>query len=461
MRSSLRCFVVILVLAACYVPFSWGADDALEAARREYAVHFFSVDAHVNLAKQQYEHGDKLQAFYTLEEARRAHFEQNEFTKSFRRIFLNDLFDNSPQAEADLRARLKDSPNDPETLKKLADVYISREEWNKAIPLLETKRKLHPEDFSAVAALAEVYQRMNKDEESKSLAAAWTKEHPDSLETYHLRIDEQLRSENPAVAGPLVEEALKKYPDDAALHFDFGIVLERSNDLVGTRKEFDRAVQLGPRIEHIQGWVARFYLMRKIDLHRALDLYLNAYFLDPDFYDSEYAEERIQKIAPQVAESFMDKDNAPPELLPAIEDLVLRSAHQKWDAGSAQKVLKIMGSDDETNRATAMMLLAEHKDANLDQQISALLDDGDVRKRGMAGYLAVKWRPDQALPVMKKWLDDPAELVRFDAISALIESGPAGRKIVQEYDASGKEPNSEIRAILSKALSATGDKKPR
>jgi len=108
----------------------------------------------------------------------------------------------------------------------------------------------------------------------------------------------------------------------------------------------------------------------------------------------------------------------------------------------------------------AMMLLAEHRDPAVDEQVWKMLDDPDLGKRGMAGYLAVKWQKEKALPVMKKWLEDPAELARFDAISALIESGgPAGRKIVEEYASSGKEPSTQIRRTMANGLRQKADEK--
>ena len=147
-------------------------------------------------------------------------------------------------------------------------------------------------------------------------------------------------------------------------------------------------------------------------------------------------------------------------LLPAAESVILRSAEEKWTATSAATVIKIMGSEDEANRGMAMTLLAEHRDANVEKEVAQMLDDPDLRKRGMAGYLAVKWQKEKALPVMKKWLEDPAELARFDAISALIESGgPAGRKIVEEYAGSGKEPCPQIRRTMAGALKQKADDK--
>ena len=450
--------ILILAFILSYGYSCWGADNALEAAQREYAMHFFSVDAHVNLAKQQYDHGDRLQAFYTLETARRSHFEQEVFTRAFHRIFLNDIFDNSPQAEAALKKKITASPSDFDTLTQLADIYISREDYSKAIPLLQKASELHPDDFSTVAALGQVYERMGQAQKSTSVVAAWTKAHPESLDTYRVRINEFFKQKKFADARPLIDEALKKYTDDAILHQDLGIVLERTGDQAAADGEFEKAAQLGPKLAQIQGWLARSYWLRKVNLRRALDLYLNAYFLDPEFYDTEYAEERIQKIAPMVAEPLLQKASGNlhvAELLPlkpAVELVMLRTAEEHWTPASGESLLEIMGSEDEGNRATAMTLLAEHKDAHLEEQVFQLLQDPDLRKRGMAGYLAVKWQKEKALPVMQRWLNDPAELVRFDAISALMDGGPEGRKIVEQYSRSGKERSPQIRSMMSSAM---------
>lgn len=450
--------VVLLLVVALLAPLT-RADDALDAARKEYVLHFFSVDAHVNLARQQHDHGDRLQAFYTLETARREHFEQPDFTRSFRRIFLGDQFDNSPKAEAALREQLKAAPEDAELLNKLADIYISRQDWNKAVPLLQHAMKAKPDDFGPVAALAQVYALSKRTDASRELIMKWAKAHPGTVDAWRAQINLLLAEEKFAEARPSVEEGLQKFPDDATLHFDMGIVLERADDLAGTRREFDKAVQLGPKNAQIQGWVARFYLKREIDLQRALDLYLNAYFLDPEFYDSEYAEERIHKLAREVAESLLAKTesaNFPQELRPAIEKVQGHAATEHWNTSSQQTLLEIMGSDDEINRATAMTALAEHRSATLEEQTYRMLEDPDLRKRGMSAYLAMKWNKARTIPLMKKWLEDPAELVRFDAASALLESGGTeGRKIIQEYVRSGKEPNHQIQEILVHALQKT------
>jgi tetratricopeptide (TPR) repeat protein len=231
MKRKLLRFVCFPWLLAFCVPELLCADDTLEAARREYAAHFYDVTAHVRLAKQLHDHGQRLSAFFVLEAARREHFEEAEFTRAFRSVFLNDNFDNSPEAEAHLRAQLQDSPNNFEKLTKLADIYISRDDWTKAVPLLQQASKLQPDDFSTVAALAQVYQGMDQDEKAQTIVSRWTKQHPYSVHTYQTEIHAQISAENAAGAKLIIEKALKRYHNDALLHFDLGQVFEKQRNL--------------------------------------------------------------------------------------------------------------------------------------------------------------------------------------------------------------------------------------
>jgi hypothetical protein len=74
-------------------------------------------------------------------------------------------------------------------------------------------------------------------------------------------------------------------------------------------------------------------------------------------------------------------------------------------------------------------------------KLRALLTDGDLRKRGLAAYLAVHLWKNESFPVVKGMLVDEAQLVRFDALSALIlEGGADGRRIAYEHAANETNP---------------------
>src|SRR6267378_7707013 len=186
------CTVVLLALfvisAASLFGFS-AAEGSLDAARHDYALNFFSVQAHVRLAKALYDNGQRLQAFYILETARREHFPQEEFDRAFRQIFRGEDFDNSSGSEAALRARLVNAPDDYDLLDRLADVYISRGEFEKATPLLEHASRMRPNEYTPVEALTEIYQRTGRDGKAKSTKWLWVTAHPDSVEAYTTQIE--------------------------------------------------------------------------------------------------------------------------------------------------------------------------------------------------------------------------------------------------------------------------------
>ena len=268
-----------------------------QAFLRVNALNFFSVQLHVRLAKALHDKGQRLPAFYILEIARREHFSQEEFDRAFRQIFRGEAFDNSSGSESARRARLVKAPDDYELLSKLADVYISRGEFDKATPLLEHASGIRPNEYTPVEALTAIYRRTGRDGKAKSTKWLWVSAHPDSVEAYTAQIEKA----QPERALALVAEGLESYPNSAVLHYDRAALLHSAHDVEGSELEFARAAKLAPDSVVIQGWMARFYLKTKNDLPRAFDHYIQAYFLNPDFYDTEYAEERVSKLARQLS----------------------------------------------------------------------------------------------------------------------------------------------------------------
>jgi len=451
-------FVCLSQAAGTPLPASSGDDGPLDAARREYALHFLSAEAHVGFAKALYDKGDRLQAFFVLETARRQHhFSQAEFDTAFQKVFRSEAFDNSAANESVLQTALAKNANDYDSLTKLADIYISRSEFEKASPLLERASRIRPEEYSPVEALTAIYERTGREAKAKSTRWLWLNAHPDSVEAYASRI-EKLK---PEAGLALVNEALKRYPNSAVLHYDRAALLHKTNDAKGAEAEFHRAAELEPNSALIEGWMARFYLKTANDKAQAFDHYLKAYFLNPDFYDTEFAEERISKLARQLAVEALEK-GLPPEgqrdplldqLRPAVMSQLLEALGQRWEPDALSLAVDLLHEDDEQNRWNAMQLIANHADASFDKQLTQLLEDPDLRARGMAGYIAAKRWDKKALPILEKRLDDPAVLIRFDAISALaMDGGTGGRSIVQRYAQSRKEPDARLRDMIPKIL---------
>ena len=458
-----RIYTLILVCLSQAAGTSLLASDGdkgpLDVARRDYALHFLSVEAHVGFAKALYDKGERLQAFFVLETARRQHFSQTEFDEAYGKIFRSESFDNGASRESALRAASVSNtfPTLPCGLTKLADVYISRSEFEKATPLLERASRIRPEEYSPVEALTAIYERTGREAKAKSARWLWLNAHPDSVEAYATRIEKA----KPEQGLALLDQALKRYPNSAVLHYDRAALLHKTSDAKGAEAEFHRAAELEPNSALIEGWMARFYLKTANDEPQAFDHYLRAYFLNPDFYDTEFAEERIQKLARQLAVQALEKGLPPEgqrdalldELRPAVMGQILEALGQRWDRDALPLLADMLHEDDEQNRWNAMQLIASHVDASFDKQLTQLLEDPDLRARGMAGYIAAKRWDKKALPILEKRLDDPAVLIRFDAISALaMDGGGAGRAIVQRYAQGGKEPDSRLREMIPKIL---------
>ena len=100
-----------------------------------------------------------------------------------------------------------------------------------------------------------------------------------------------------------------------------------------------------------------------------------------------------------------------------------------------------MGHEDQGVRWDATQLLKNKVDTSFDPKLRALLKDNDLRKRGLAAYIAVyRWK-SASFPLMDELLADNAELLRYDALSALIlEGGAAGKQYALAHASSEKHP---------------------
>lgn len=443
-------------------------DPALAKLREDVAMHYLEPAPHVALAKYHHDRGNRLLAFYILEYARREMFEKDEFDQEFGRVFLNQTvepFDNSKQAEAALLKREAAEPTSAVVAMKLADVYISRDDWPRAERHLRKAIDLDPRGYSSVAALMEVLERAGKPAEAEKVASEFIAKNPRAKEAYVLRFGRLFESKDWNGAKRLTEEALREYPDDPDLIFNLGTVLQEEGKLQEAEDHYVRAATSGRVSAHLQGWTGRFFLKVREDHSKALEYYLSAYFLDPHFYDTEYAEFRIQKLGKeaadkefaQLAESSKGLERALRSDNPLVVLLAIDRIRGNWDAKYTPPLIEAMSHDDEFVRGNASSAIADHVDNSFDEQLRAMLKDTDLRKRGLAGHMAMKLWGDKALDRMIPWLAEDAQLVRYDAFSALVDQGGTrGREIARDHLA--RESNPRLRRWV-KGLLESPDKK--
>jgi tetratricopeptide (TPR) repeat protein len=432
----------------------------LEQLRQDYATNFLDPAPHMALAKYFRDHGNRLEAFYVLETARRTRFEQDEFNAAFRKYFLGEEpFDNSQEAEAKLLAELARAPDSPDTLDKLADIYISRGDWPKAKQYLGKLIALRPEVFKDTGALAEIYSREGNEAGAKKILGEWADKHPETVEGYRLRIAEFSEAKDEDKAKALLSEATRKYPQEA----DFPFYLAGSYLREGRTKDaeplFVKAAELAPDSAEVQAWVGRFFFKAEKDDRRALEYYLNAYLLDPDAYETEYVESRIPLLDGRLAEARLQeqlKQGVP--LTKIVEDpdpglvrLALEEMYKNWRPAYLKTVVELMAHDDEGVRGEATKLLMEKVDGSFDDTLRSLLQDKDLRRRGLAAHIAVHRWKQASFDFMRKMLQEDAQILRSDALSALItEGGPQGRQIAFEHRL--HEPDPRLKKMLEDAM---------
>ncbi len=440
----------VLALFLLLLTFALGAEDpSLVKLRKALAQRYVEPDPHMALARYYLEKGNRLQAFSLLESVRRGLFPQEQFDEAFERAFSKrEPFDNSKKAEAELLKKLAQNPKSAETAIRVADVYISRDDWKRAREYLAKAIELNPEDFTAVAAMGEVLRREDKPKEAEQVVKDFFDKYPQSKEAYLRKITPLMRSD-PAAARKLLEEAIQKFPQDGQFLFNRGVLLQDEKKLKEAEEQFVKAATLAKDSAHVQGWTGRFFLKVKEDESKALHYYLNAYFLDPHFYDSEHAERRIGKISAQRGaeenEKLLKAGKKLEELSrhadPIVAGMAVDELAKKWDRKHLSVVLEALGHDDEYMRAKALRALMTNLDRSYDKDVKALLQDSDLRKKGMAAYLAVKLWGKEGVKEVAPWLKEEAQLLRYDALSVLLEhGGEEGRAIIKEHQTREKHP---------------------
>lgn len=240
-----------------------------------------------------------------------------------------------------------------------------------------------------------------------------------------------------ATASKLVTE--QKY-DEAEIYFQ------------KTNKIYDKSF-------FINAWIGRFYYKTRADSSKALPYYFKAYFLYPHAYETEYAEYRIRAIvvadAKNVFTNYLSNKKQLSELArdenPLIVSMAIEQMGKEWKPEFVPILLEVMGNDDSMVRWGAFVTLSKFSGPSLDKSIDELLTDSDLRKRGLAAYAIVERQGEEKFQILRKMLADPAELIRFDAVSALVlRGGLTGKQILQEHQPIERQPR--LKSLIVSAL---------
>lgn len=427
----------------------------LAKLQNEFAINYLEPEPHMALAKYYLARGDRREAFFILETARRGILEESVFDHAFQVAFEN--FDNSKSGEEKLIAELAQNPNSADLQFKLADVYISRSDYTKAKQILVPGIKEHGEDYRFTAGLAGILQIEGKPDEAARLIQQYAARYPESEEGYVLRA-EALHKTNAQGARSLLEQGVAKYPNNGDLLFRLAATVQEGRDLDKAEMLFAKAASLAPKSVVIQSWVGRFFFRVRNNSDKALPYYLNAYFRSPHAYETEYVESRIRNIYFAQTQSAFQKELSPKkplvELLdnprPDVVSMALAGLEREWKPNYLPVVTALMGHENQGVRWEATQLLKKKVDGSFDPALRNLLKHSDLRVRGLAAYIAVyRWKT-ASFGLIDELLADKAQLLRFDALSALIlEGGEEGKRRALAHGA--KETHPTLKKLLERS----------
>jgi hypothetical protein len=151
-----------------------------------------------------------------------------------------------------------------------------------------------------------------------------------------------------------------------------------------------------------------------------------AYFLDPNFYDSEFAEGRVRTLAFNRAQRRFALDHnagmSDAEILNSSDTVAAglamgELAKKSWDDKTRDSLVALLSRDYPSLRYGAADILGKHADASFDAHLQMLLKSGDLRVRAAAAYIAeARWK-SAVTPILESWLADPVDLIRYDGDS--------------------------------------------
>jgi FOG: HEAT repeat len=254
-------------------------------------------------------------------------------------------------------------------------------------------------------------------------------------------------------------------PDAAKTAFETASNLVTQQKYDEAEGYFKKANDIYDRSFFINAWIGRFYYKAKSDNSRALPFYFKAYFLYPHAYETEYAEYRIRAIAiPEAEISFNELRKSGKTLAelardpnPLVTSMAVQEMAKNWKQEYVPALVEVISNDDSALRWGAFTILQKYMGASFDPMVDSFLSDKDLRKRGLAAYSIVERSGPERFRILEKMLSDDAELVRFEAISALaLKGGAEGKQMLQKQALVEKQPR--LKALINVALTQAPDK---
>jgi predicted O-linked N-acetylglucosamine transferase (SPINDLY family) len=155
-----------------------------------------------------------------------------------------------PEAEREIIALLKISPQDPAALRFLAEIYGASGRTGEAIVLWRKLSVLAPTDAAIFRQLAQVLLAQGAFAEAIAQLRVAISLEPRNARAYNNLGLAQLRGGDAEGAAASLEHAVRIDPAYALAHMNLGLAHEKSNRTSAARECYERALQLDPHLSH-------------------------------------------------------------------------------------------------------------------------------------------------------------------------------------------------------------------
>jgi len=173
------------------------------------------------------------------------------------------------QAKAYYEQELKLTPNSPEILNGLGNVYLRLHQPGDALVYFKKAAAQAPDNPRLLQSIGAAYLGLGQEKQAAEAFRAVLKINPDSPLAYHGLGDALLRS-NPAEAMKMYRKGLDLDPANASLYVGLAQVYERQGDIAQAFRMYQEAIQKQPQATIIYQQRGSFY-MRRGQSRQALD----------------------------------------------------------------------------------------------------------------------------------------------------------------------------------------------
>ena len=195
------------------------------------------------------------------------------------------------KAEASLQQAKRLNPGNADTRYNLGLALVRTGKPDEAIQEFDVAAKLNPSDPEVHAQLASVLQQQNQKERAqvelrKSQQLRGRSDQQAQAGKLNDESNHYLLAGNPQAAVESYRKALKLNPDDAKLHYNLSLALDRVGDKAAEQEELKSAIRLDPNLSVAHNQLGLLY-MGDGRLPEAEKYFKNAIQIDPKYAEAQ------------------------------------------------------------------------------------------------------------------------------------------------------------------------------